>query len=61
MKHGSTIMNLKAKDPPWSDELQAATRVWLKGMPRSFYEGGIYALIKRWTAVVEKGGDYIEG
>ena len=23
MKHGSTIMNLKAKDPPWSDELKA--------------------------------------
>ncbi|KAF6028815.1 hypothetical protein EB796_012879 [Bugula neritina] len=42
------------------EEVKTAVRSWLRSQPSFFYEAGIHALIKRWTAAVDNGGDYIE-
>lgn len=42
-------------------EVISAVRQWLRSQPKSFYEAGIQALIKRWKAILDNCGDYIEG
>ena len=47
--------------PPYNPDLApSAVRSWLHSQPSSIYGAGMQALIKRWTAAADNGGDYVE-
>ena len=42
------------------NEVKTAVFNWLRHQPAEFCSTGMYALVHRWTAAVEKAGDYVE-
>ena len=44
-----------------NEDVKTAVRSWLRPQPSSFYnKARIQAVIKRWTAAADNGGDYVE-
>jgi hypothetical protein len=68
-RHESTGLDLfhKLKQPmcghrfPSLEEVSAAVTRAIRGLNKSGNLNGIASLPKRWDAVIEKQGDYIEG
>ena len=44
----------------WGNRYGTAVLNWLRHQPAEFYNTGIHALVHRWTAALERGGDYVE-
>ncbi|CAK9820034.1 Histone-lysine N-methyltransferase SETMAR [Anthophora quadrimaculata] len=51
--------NLNGKNFGSVEAIENYLQTFFTDKPRSFYEKGIYDLVKRWQTVVENGGDYI--
>ncbi|CAK9828058.1 Mariner Mos1 transposase [Anthophora retusa] len=51
--------NLNGKNFGSVEAIKNYLQTFFAEKPRSFYEKGIYELVKRWQTVVENGGDYI--
>ena len=51
---------LRGKNFSSLEEMKEAVELWRKNTKRTFYEDGLFSLLKRWRKCIASGGDYIE-